>query len=144
MNTTHDDYEDSLIRDILTSVRSIAVVGASPNPDRPSHRVTAFLVARGYTVFAVNPGQAGKMTAGAMTVATLADLPQAVDMVDVFRASEALGEVIDEVLAMDPLPKVVWSQLGVRDDLAAARAEAEGITMIQDRCPAIEIPRLRL
>lgn len=140
----HDDYPDDLIRSILTSVKSIAVIGASPNPDRPSHRVTAFLVARGYRVVAVNPGQAGKITAGAMTCATLSDLPHPVDMVDVFRASEFLGDVIDTVLDMNPLPKVVWAQLGVRDDRAAARAEAAGITVIQDRCPAIEIPRLGL
>lgn len=146
MNKTlqHDTYSDDLIRSVLTGVRSIAVVGASPNPARPSHGVTGFMVRKGFTVFAVNPGHAGKTIAGAPTVATLADLPQPVGMIDVFRRSEYLGGVIDAALALDPLPKVIWSQLGVRDDAAAARAEAAGLTVIQDRCPAIEMPRLGL
>jgi predicted CoA-binding protein len=141
---TDDSYSDDLIRSVLTDVTSIAVVGASPNPARPSHGVTGFLVRKGFTVFAVNPGHAGKTIAGAPTVATLADLPQPVDMIDVFRRSEHLGGVIDAALALDPLPNVIWSQLGVRDDAAAARAEAAGLTVIQDRCPAIEMPRLGL
>ncbi|MCR9124119.1 MAG: CoA-binding protein [Phyllobacteriaceae bacterium] len=141
---THESYPDDLIRSVLTDVKSIAVVGASPNPARPSHGVTGFLVRKGFTVFAVNPGQVGKRIAGAPTVATLADLPQPVEMIDVFRRSEHLGGVIDAALALDPLPKVIWSQLGVRDDAAAARAEAAGLTVIQDRCPAIEMPRLGL
>lgn len=141
---TDDTYSDDLIRSVLTGVKSIAVVGASPNAARPSHGVTGFLVRKGFTVFAVNPGHAGKTIAGAPTVATLADLLQPVDMIDVFRRSEHLGGVIDAALALDPLPKVIWSQLGVRDDAAAARAEAAGLTVIQNRCPAIEMPRLGL
>lgn len=140
----HDTYSDDLIRSVLTSVTSIAVVGASPNSARPSHGVTGFLVRRGFEVFAVNPGHAGKTIAGAPVVASLADLPQPVDMVDVFRRSRFLGGVIDEALALPTPPTVIWAQLGVRDDEAAARAEAAGITVIQDRCPAIEIPRLGL
>ena len=140
----HDSYPDDLIRSVLTSVKSIAVVGASPNPARPSHGVTKFLVGKGFEVVAVNPGHAGKTIASAPVVASLADLPQPVDMVDVFRRSEHLGGVIDEALALPDRPKVIWSQLGVRDDAAAARAEAAGITVIQDRCPAIEMPRLGL
>ncbi|MBO6636448.1 MAG: CoA-binding protein [Roseitalea sp.] len=140
----HSTCSDDLIRHVLTSITSIAVVGASPNPARPSHGVTGFLVRKGFTVFAVNPGHAGKTIAGAPVVATLADLPQPVDMIDVFRRSEHLGAVIDAALALDPLPEVIWSQLGVRDDVAAARAEAAGLTVIQDRCPAIEMPRLGL
>ena len=140
----HDSYTDDHIRSVLTSVRSIAVVGASPNPARPSHGVTGFLLGKGFDVFAINPGHAGKMINGAMTCASLADLPHPVDMVDVFRRSEHLDGVVDEALALPTLPGVIWTQLGVRDDAAAARAEAAGIIVIQNRCPAIEMPRLGL
>jgi predicted CoA-binding protein len=140
----HDHYPDDLIRDVLTSTKSIAVVGASPNPARASHRVTDYLVQRGYTVFAVNPGHAGKMIAGALTYASLADLPQPVDMVDVFRAPEHLNNVVADALALSTHPKVIWGQLTVRDDQAAKIAEDAGITVIQNRCPKIEIPRLGL
>lgn len=140
----HDSYTDNHIRSVLTLVKSIAVVGASPKPARPSHGVTGFLVRKGFEVFAVNPGHAGKTINGATTFASLADLPQPVDMVDVFRRSEHLSGVIDEALTLPTPPKVIWSQLGVRDDAAAARAEAAGITVIQNRCPAIEMPRLGL
>ncbi|MEM9574507.1 MAG: CoA-binding protein [Pseudomonadota bacterium] len=141
---SHDHYEDVHIANVLKSTKSIAVVGASPNPARASHRVTEYLVQRGYKVFAVNPGHAGKMIAGAMTYASLADLPEPVDMVDVFRAPEYLGEVIANALALPTLPKVIWGQLTVRDDAAAELAEAAGLTVIQNRCPKIEIPRLGL
>ena len=140
----HDSYTDDHIRQVLTSVKSIAVVGASRNPARPSYGVTGFLVRKGFKVFAVNPGHAGKTINGATTYASLAGLPHPVDMVDVFRWSERLAGVIDEALALPTPPKVIWSQLGVRDDVAAARAEAAGITVIQNRCPAIEMPRLGL
>lgn len=140
----HSSYSDALIRDIFAKVRTIAVLGASPYSARPSHGVTAFLVRQGYEVFAVNPGHAGKTIAGAPTFATLADVPVAIDMVDVFRASDNLPEIVNEVLALEPLPKVLWTQLGVRDDEAASRAQAAGITVIQNRCPAIEMPRLSL
>lgn len=140
----HDSYSDDHLRAVLTSVKSIAVVGASPKPDRPSHSVTGFLVRKGFKVFAINPGQAGKVINGAMTYASLADLPRPVDMVDVFRRSAFVSDVVDAVLEMNTKPKVLWTQLGVRDDRAAARAEAEGIIVIQNRCPAIEMPRLGL
>lgn len=140
----HDSYPDSLIRDILTNVRSIAVLGASPNPSRPSNGVTRFLISRGYKVFAVNPGQAGKIIAGAPAFASLNDLPEPVDMVDVFRAPQHLPSIVQSVLEMPVLPKVIWTQLKVRDDDAARQAEDAGLTVIQDRCPAIEIPRLNL
>ena len=140
----HDSYTDDHLRAVLTSVRSVAVIGASPKPDRPSHSVTAFLVRRGLKVFAVNPGHAGTVIGGAMTCASLADLPQPVDMVDVFRRSAFLPDIVDAVLAMTVLPRVLWTQLGVRDDRAAARAEAAGLIVIQNRCPAIELPRLML
>lgn len=138
----HDRYEDGYVADILKTVKTIAVVGASPNPSRPSHGVMGFLLAKGYQVIPVNPGQAGKAILGRAVYGRLADIPDPVDMVDVFRASEHVGAVVDEALALDVPPKVIWTQLGVRDDAAAARAEAAGIKVVQDRCPAIEYPRL--
>ncbi len=133
-----DDHE---IRDILTRVKSIAVVGWSPRPDRPSHGVAAFLKRRGYRVIPVNPGQAGQAALGETVVATLAEAGP-VDMVDIFRRSEDAGAVVDQAIAADA--KVVWMQLGVSDEAAAARARAAGLRVVMDRCPAIEIPRLGL
>lgn len=140
----HDHYDDAYIAGWLNSVRTIAVVGASPNPARPSHGVARFLARHGYKVFAVNPGQPGRDIAGLPTYARLADIPEPVDMVDVFRAPVYLAGVVEEALALDPKPKLIWGQLGVRDDAAAATAEAAGVAVIMDRCPAIEIPRLGL
>lgn len=141
---THDHYDDAFIAGWLNSVRTIAVVGASPNPQRPSHGVARYLARHGYKVFAVNPGQAGRDIAGLPTYARLADIPEPIDMVDVFRAPVYLPGVVAEALALTPQPKLIWGQLGVRDDAAAATAEAAGVAVIMDRCPAIEIPRLDL
>ena len=138
----HDHYDDAQIARILNSVKTIAMVGASANEVRPSFFVLKYLLAKGYTVFPVNPGQAGKEICGSMTYARLADIGEPVDMIDVFRPSSAMPGVINEVLAMDPLPKVIWTQLTVRDDEAAARAEAAGIEVIMNRCPKIEYGRL--
>lgn len=138
----HDSYDRGYIADILKTTKTIALLGASPNPDRPSNRVMGFLLSKGYQVFPVNPGQAGKQILGQTVYARLADVPQPVDMVDVFRAAEFLDGVVDEATALDEKPKVIWAQLGVRDDKAAERAEAAGIKVVMDRCPAIEIPRL--
>jgi predicted CoA-binding protein len=136
--------EDDLIRSMLTSVNTIALLGASPRPDRPSFGVMRFLLARGYDVHPVNPGQAGGQILGRTVFARMADIPVAIDMVDVFRASDALPGIVDDVLALPQLPRLLWTQLGVRDDAQARRAEAAGMVVIQDRCPAIEIPRLAL
>ncbi|WJH39623.1 CoA-binding protein [Aliirhizobium terrae] len=138
----HDRYDDDYLASTLRTTRTIALLGASPKPERPSYGVMRFLLARGYTVYPVNPGQAGKEILGQRTYATLADVPQPVDMVDVFRAPEFLDGVVDEALALEIRPKVIWSQLGVRDDHAAEKAEAGGIAMVMNRCPAIEYPRL--
>lgn len=138
----HESYPDALIGSILAATRTIALVGASADPTRPSHEVLAYLVARGYRVFPVNPGLAGGAILGRPVYARLADVPEPIDMVDVFRNSDAAGGVVDEALALDPLPKVVWMQLGVRDEVAAARAEAAGVTVVMDRCPKIEAARL--
>lgn len=138
----HDSYDNSYISGILNSVKTIAVVGASANDVRPSYFVMKYLIAKGFTVFPVNPGQAGKEILGQMTYAKLADIPGAIDMVDIFRASNAVPAIVDEALALDPLPKVIWMQLTVRNDEAAARAEAAGLKVVMNRCPKIEYARL--
>ncbi len=138
----HDSYPDELIRSILTSVKTIAMVGASNNPARPSYLVLKYLMGRGFRIFPINPGLAGKDILGAPAFATLADVPEPIDMVDIFRNSEAAGPIVDEALLLNPLPKVIWMQLIVRNDAAAARAEAMGLTVIMNRCPKIEYGRL--
>jgi predicted CoA-binding protein/predicted lactoylglutathione lyase len=138
----HDRYPDSYIRGILSEVKSLAVVGASANSVRPSFFVMKYLIDKGYTVFPVNPGQAGKTILGQTAYARLADLPQPVDMVDVFRAADAVPGIVEEVLALKVRPKVVWMQLGVRDDRSAARLEDAGIQVVMNRCPKIEYARL--
>lgn len=136
--------EDDDIRRILGSVRTIAVVGWSPKPDRASHGVAAFLKRKGYRVIPVNPGQAGQQALGEVVRASLAEIDGGVDMVDIFRRSEEAGSVVDEALAVLPGLKAVWMQLGVVDEAAAARARAAGVEVVMDRCPAIEMPRLGL
>ncbi|MFD1331002.1 CoA-binding protein [Methylopila musalis] len=138
------DAPDDLIRRVLTEARTIAVVGASPNPARPSFYVARFLAERGYDVIPINPGQAGGEIDGRTVYARLADVPRPIDLVDVFRASEHLASVVDEVLALDPRPRALWTQLDVRDDAATARAEAAGLDVVVDRCPKMQIPRLRI
>ncbi|WP_108820349.1 CoA-binding protein [Pseudovibrio sp. Alg231-02] len=138
----HDHYSDDYIQGILENTKTIALVGASNKPERASFRVLGYLLEQGYTVYPINPGQAGTEIAGAKVYASLTDLPEPVDMVDVFRNSEAATSVIDEVIALPTLPKAIWLQLGVRNDEAAARAEDKGIKVVMDRCPKIEIPRL--
>ncbi|MGU3493742.1 CoA-binding protein [Xanthobacteraceae bacterium A53D] len=138
----HDQYSDAYIRGILAEVKTIAIVGASANAARPSFFVTKYLAERGYKVFPVNPGQAGKEIAGLPAYATLKDVPEPIDMVDVFRASEHVPQVLEDTLALSPLPKVIWLQLGVRNDEAAAKAEAAGLKVVMNRCPKIEYARL--
>jgi uncharacterized protein len=138
----HDSYPDEYLRDILTGVKTIAVVGASPRPQRASHGVMRYLQGQGYRTIPVNPFAAGGTIHGARCYARLAEIPEPVDMIDVFRRTDAAGETVDAAIAIGA--KVVWMQLGVRDDKAAARAEAQGIKVVMDRCPAIEIPRLGL
>lgn len=140
----HDVYEDDYLRNILTTVKTIAVVGASPNPARPSHGVMNFLLKKGYRVIPVNPGQEGKDILGQAVYAKLADIPEPVDMVDVFRNPAELPAIVEEVIHMAPRPKVLWGQLSVRHDDAAAKAQAYGVEVVMDRCPAIEYPRLNI
>ncbi|KRE07513.1 CoA-binding protein [Bosea sp. Root381] len=138
----HDAYPDRLIRDILKSTKRIALVGASANEARPSWIVTKYLIDRDYDVVPVNPGLAGQTLLGRTVYGSLREIPGALDMVEIFRNSEAAGPITDEALALDPLPKVIWMQLQVRNDEAAARAEAKGVTVIMNRCPKIEYGRL--
>lgn len=139
---THDSYDNGYIADILNTVKTIAIVGASANDVRPSFFVAKYLIDKGYTVFPVNPGQAGKEILGRPVHARLADIPEPIDMVDIFRASSAVPPIVDEALALDPKPKVIWMQLTVRHDEAAAKAEAAGVKVVMDRCPKIEYGRL--
>jgi predicted CoA-binding protein len=138
----HDGYSDAFLRDLLTSVHRIAVVGASPRPHRPSHGVMRYLQRQGYRTIPVNPNAAGQTILGERCVPSLADIDEPVDMVDIFRRSEMAGEVVDAAIALGV--KAVWMQLGVVDPAAAQRAEAKGIKVVMNRCPAIEIPRLSL
>ncbi|MGL5167321.1 MAG: CoA-binding protein [Afipia sp.] len=138
----HDAYDDSYIRGILTSVKSIAMVGASPVNVRPSYFAFKYLVERGYDMIPINPGQVGKNLVGKPFVGALKDIGRPIDMVDVFRNSDRATAVVDEALALPTLPKVIWMQLGVRNDEAAAKAEAAGIKVVMNRCPKIEYARL--
>ncbi len=138
----HDSYPDSYIRGILNTVKTVAIVGASANEVRPSFFVTRYLTDKGYRVHPINPGQAGKPIYGNMTWARLADVPEPIDMVDIFRASEHTPKVVEEALALSPRPAVIWMQLGIRNDEAAALAEAAGVKVVMNRCPKIEYGRL--
>ena len=134
------DATETDIRDILTTARVIALVGWSPNPDRPSHGVAAFLARQGYRVIPVNPGQAGMIALGEVVQPSLSAIEGPVDMVDIFRRSAMAGILVDQAIAIGA--GAVWMQLGVRDEAAAARARAAGLRVVMNRCPAIEIPRL--
>jgi predicted CoA-binding protein len=138
--TSSPEYPDAKIRGILQRVRTIAMVGASANPARPSFGVMRYLQGKGYRVIPVNPGLAGQDLQGQRVYAALRDIPGPVDMVDIFRATDAVPGIVEEAIAIGA--KVVWMQLGVRHDAAAARAEAAGLEVIMNRCPAIEIERL--
>src|SRR3954452_4953335 len=146
----HDTYSDAYLRDVLSGVRTIAVVGASPRPYRPSHGVMRYLQRHGYRAIPVNPFAAGATILGESCYASLADIPVddigPVDMVDIFRRSEAASVAVDEAVALGAKfgLRAIWMQLGIVDPAAAARAEAAGIKVVMNRCPAIEIPRLGL
>jgi len=135
---------DTFLRDTLQSTRVIAVVGFSPDPSRPSHYVAEFLRAQGYRVVPVNPGQAGKTFLGETVVARLSDIPAdvPVDMVDIFRRSDAVPGVVEEAMAALPHLRTIWMQLGVAHAEAAEKARAAGLAVVEDRCPKMEIPRL--
>ena len=138
----HDSYSDSYIRGILSTVKTIAMVGASEKENRPSYFAFKYLLERGYTMIPVNPGHAGEQMLGQRIYARLADIPVPVDMVDIFRASQYALPVVQEALTLTPRPQVIWMQLGVRNDEAAALAEANGMKVVMNRCPKIEYGRL--
>lgn len=135
---------DDAVRRVLAGTPTVAVVGFLANPSRPSHSVAAFLRGRGCRVIPVNPGLAGQAFGGEVAVGSLAEVAGRIDIVDVFRRAPDIGAVVDAALSLDPLPGCIWMQLGLRHPEAAARARARGVTVIEDRCPAIEAPRLGL
>ena len=138
----HDSYDDLYIRGILNSVKTIAMVGVSANTSRPSYSAFKYLLERGYRMVPVNPGLAGQSLLGQSVYATLLDIPEPIDMVDVFRASQHALPIVVQVLQMQPRPRVIWMQLGVRNDEAAQLAEANGLKVVMNRCPKIEYGRL--
>jgi predicted CoA-binding protein len=138
----HDAYDDSYIREILRGVKTIAMVGASPVNVRPSYFAFKYLAQRGYDMIPVNPGQVGKSLLGKPFIASLLDIDRPVDMVDIFRSSEHVMPLVELALTMSPLPKVIWMQLGARNDEAATKAEAKGLKVVMNRCPKIEYGRL--
>lgn len=133
---------DPEIRTILEETRTIALVGASAKPERPSHKVGEFLKSKGYKVIPVNPGMAGEELHGGTVVASLSEITEPVDMVDIFRRSEAVPEIVEEALAALSGLKTVWMQLGVVNEDAAAEARVKGVKVVMDRCPKIEYPRV--
>lgn len=135
----HDSYPERHTTDILKSVKVIALVGASANVARPSYEVMQFLLLKGFDVIPVNPGLAGKELLGQQVYASLSEIPRNFDMVDIFRNSKAVAGVVDEALSLRVKPKIIWMQLAVRNDVAAAKAEAAGLQVVMNRCPAIEL-----
>jgi predicted CoA-binding protein len=138
----HDAYPDSYIRGILNTVKTIAMVGASEKENRPSYFAFKYLLERGYHMIPVNPGHAGETMLGQNTYARLSDIPEPIDMVDIFRASQYALPIVQEALSLKPRPQVIWMQLGIRNDEAAALAEANGMKVVMNRCPKIEYGRL--
>ncbi len=138
----HDSYPDTYIRGILNAVKSTAMVGASAKQNRPSYFAFKYLLERGYNMIPVNPGHAGQSLLGRPFYERLADVPEPIDMVDIFRASRHALAIVEEALALKPRPQVIWMQLGVRNDEAAALAEASGMKVVMNRCPKIEYGRL--
>ncbi len=135
-------YSDQMLKDVLKAMKVVAVVGVSANPVRPSYYVARYLSRRGVRVIPVNPGLAGQSLFGETVYASLADIPFDVDMVDIFRRSDAVPAIVDEALARWPDLQTIWMQIGVEHADAAAKAEARGVTVIQNRCPKIEYQRL--
>ena len=136
----HDSYPDGYIKDILLTTKTLALVGASNNPARPSYIVLKYLSERGYKVIPVNPAAAGQEILGQKVYGSLTELPAKADMVDIFRNSEAAGPITDDAIKHGA--KIVWMQLGVRNDEAAQRAEEAGLKVVMNRCPKIEHSRL--
>ena len=141
---SHLSYSDEYIRTILKEVRTIALIGASPKAERPSNQVLTYMLEKGYEVIPVNPGLAGQKITGQTVFESLSEPPQPIDMVDIFRNSEAVPALVEEALNLPQKPKVIWMQIGVEHQEAASHAEAKGIKVIMNRCPKIEYERLGL
>ncbi len=137
-----NSYPDETIAGFLSGARTIALVGASPKPERPANSVMGYLLAVGYHVVPINPGHAGGTILGQPVYRRLRDVPEPIDLVDIFRRRDALPGIVDAALALDPRPKVIWMQLGLVDEAAAAKAEAAGVAVVMDRCTRIEHARL--
>jgi hypothetical protein len=138
----HDAYNDAYIRGILNTVKTIAMVGISPRDNRPSYFAFKYLRERGYRMIPVNPAQAGTNILGQKVYARLSDIPEPVDMIDIFRASDQALPIVQEALTLKPRPQVIWMQLTVRNDEAAKLAEEAGLKVVMNRCPKIEYGRL--
>ena len=138
----HDAYPDSYIRGVLNTMKTIAMIGASEKENRPSYFAFKYLLEHGYHMIPVNPGHAGETMLGQKIYARLSDIPEPIDMVDIFRASQYALPIVQEALSLKPLPQVIWMQLGIRNDEAAALAEANGMKVVMNRCPKIEYGRL--
>ena len=138
----HDHYSLDYITDILREVKTVALVGASNNEVRPSFLVMKYLLEKGYQVIPINPGLAGKKLLGQEVYASLAEVPVAIDMIDIFRNSEAAAVITNEALALEAKPKFIWMQLGVRNDAAASIAEAQGLKVVMNRCPKMEFGKI--
>jgi len=138
----HDSYDDNYIRTILREVKTVAIVGASTNPARASNIVLKYLLLKRYRAFPVNPVYAEQEILDQPVYSQLADFPEPIDMVDIFRRHDAIASIVDEALTLERKPKAIWMQLGVRDDASAARAEAAGIKVVMNRCAKIEYGRL--
>jgi predicted CoA-binding protein len=138
----HDSYDDGYIRGILNTVKTIAMVGVSAKESRPSYFAFKYLLERGYRMIPVNPGLAGQQLLGRTVYGRLADIPEPVDMIDIFRAAPYAVGIVEEALALQPRPRVVWMQLGIRNDVAAALAEQNDLKVVMNRCPKIEYGRL--
>lgn len=138
----HDSYDPDYVRSVLRDIKIVALVGASANTVRPSYFVMKYMIEKGYTVIPVNPGLAGQELLGHTVYATLADIPVSIDMIDIFRNSEAALDVTREALNLSIKPKVIWMQLSVRNDEAAALAEAAGLRVVMNRCPKMEYGKL--
>ena len=137
-----ETYSDAFLKEILTRTRVIAVVGVSPNPVRPSHYVGRYLALKGYRVIPVNPGHVGKSLFGGVVRGSLSEIDEPVDMVDIFRRSEAVPGIVDEALDVLPGLRTIWMQIGVEHAEAAAKARAAGCEVVMNRCPKIEYQRL--
>jgi predicted CoA-binding protein len=137
-----ETYSDAELRKVLGAVKTVAIVGISTNPARPSYFVGRYLGLKGYTVVPINPGHAGKTLFGKTIIDDLENVLQSVDMIDIFRKSEAVPEIVDQALEKFQNLKCIWMQIGVQHEAAAAKARARGVTVIMNRCPKIEYQRL--